>query len=49
MLGNLGRLFTVLVEIGDDYLFVFSVILAFILNSTIVAQFFIFWNSDKPQ
>jgi len=43
LLGNLGRLFTVLVEAKNDYMFVISTVLAAVLNATILAQFFIYW------
>jgi len=46
-LGNLGRLFTVFVEIGNDYMFALSIILATTLNGTVLAQFFIYWNNTK--
>ena len=49
VLGNLGRLFTVLVETADDYLFIISVVVAFALNFTIVVQFFIYWNNGKQK
>ena len=47
--GNLGRLYTVIMEISEDYLFLYSVLIAFALNSFIVIQFFIYWNSDKEK
>lgn len=43
--GNLGRMFTVFVEIRDDYMFAISICLATILNSTILALFFVYWNN----
>ena len=46
LLGNLGRLFTVFVEIKEDYMFVISVVLASLLNGIILAQFFIYWNNN---
>ena len=46
-LGNVGRLFTVLVEISHDYMFAISIILASILNGTILIQFFIYRKGDK--
>lgn len=43
-MGNLARLFTVLVEISHDYIFAFSVLLATLLNGTILLQFFVYWK-----
>lgn len=44
-MGNLGRLFTVLVEINEDYMFLASVLLAVGLNGTILGQFFLYWGN----
>lgn len=49
LLGNLGRLFTVFVEIKEDYLFAISVVLASLLNATILAQFFVYWNNTNME
>mgnify|MGYP006872390768 FL=1 len=45
--GNLGRLFTVLVEINEDYMFLASILLAVGLNGTILGQFFLYWGNRK--
>lgn len=49
LLGNLGRLFTVFVEIKEDYLFAISVVFASLLNATIFAQFFVYWNNTNME
>ena len=45
-LGNVNRLFTVLVEASDDYLYAISIISTFILNCVIIVQFFVYWNNS---
>ena len=42
--GNLARLFTIFVEV-DDYLFAASVMIATILNGTVIVQFIMYWNN----
>ena len=44
-LGNLGRLFTVFVEISGDYMFAISICLASLLNGTILGQYFVYWGN----
>lgn len=41
-MGNLARLATVIIEIGNDYIFAFSVLLATMLNGFILGQFVIY-------
>ena len=49
-IGNLARLFTLMVEADKDWLFKLSVITAATLNGFIVFQFFLYWkNSTKEK
>jgi len=49
VLGNLGRVFTVFVEIKEDYMFALSTVLATVLNGTIFVQFFVYWNNTHKE
>ena len=44
-IGNLARLYTIIIEADNDWLFKASVILASILNGFIVFQFILYWNN----
>lgn len=47
--GNLARLFTLMVEADKDWLFKLSVITAATLNGIVVLQFFIYWKNSPKQ
>jgi len=45
-LGSIARLGTVLVE-SDDFMFKFQYIVGCLLNTIIITQFGLYWNSSK--
>jgi hypothetical protein len=48
LLGNIGRIATIMVEASNDHKFLLSIVAVAVLNATIVFQFYWYRNS-KPK
>lgn len=48
-IGNIARLFTIMVEADNDWIFKFSVMTAAFLNGFICTQFILYWNNTGKQ
>lgn len=48
LLGNIGRIITIVVEASNDWKFLLSMVSVAVLNATIVFQFYLFRNA-KPK
>jgi hypothetical protein len=48
LLGNVGRIATIMVEASNDYKFLLSMVAVAVLNATIVFQFY-WYRKSKPK